>query len=102
MSGSTRYSTAMTYKRPFKQATNPMAAFGGIRYGRYGIDSIVWSNMGETCPVMIYKRNELPTYYWEPPPAEVTSRATRRAIYAIVAIVWVVFLVVILIGVELR
>jgi len=58
--------------------------------------------MGETCSVMIYKRNELPTYYWEPPPAEVTSRATRRAIYAIVAIVWVVFLVVILIGVELR
>jgi len=51
---------------------------------------------------MIYKRNELSTYYWEPPPAEVTSRATRRAIYAIVAIVWVVFLVVILIGVELR
>src|SRR5664280_544680 len=38
--------------------------------------------MGEACPVMIYKRNELPTYYWEPPPAEVTSRGTRRAIYA--------------------
>ena len=52
---------------------------------------------------MIYKRNELPTYYWEPPPAEVTSRATRRAIYAIyaiVAIVWVVFLVVIAIWVD--
>jgi hypothetical protein len=51
---------------------------------------------------MIYKRNELPTYYWEPPPAEVTSRATRRATYAIVAIVWVAFLLVIVIWVGLR
>ena len=48
---------------------------------------------------MIYKRNELPTYDWEPPLAEVTSRATRRAIYAIVAIVWVVFLVAVVIWV---
>jgi hypothetical protein len=40
--------------------------------------------------------------YWEPPPAEVTSRATRRATYAIVAIVCVAFLVFIVILVGLR